>query len=423
MDISAVLVLVIFILTLVVIMSEKIDETATALFGMSLAGVVLFLGKGIAFDQYILLIDWASIMFIAAMLIIVAIAASSGMFQYFSLVLMKRTGGQPRKVFVTFMVFVLCISMFLDPLPTMLVMGTFTVEVCRAINMDFRPLLISEVIVANFASIPTIIGSVPNLVIALETGINAGLLLIVMMPLVLILFFTTIPILLWYFKDAWPEDKTYDTDFLFQIPPGSMIKSRRDFYLSLAAMALLLIGFTMGINVSMVALLVASGMLVFSQRRAKEFIRQLSWDTLFFLIGLFGLVVALIQTGIVAELGAGLIALTGGNIIIAIMFMIWIPGFALSVVDNIPVAALLSSLANEFGSTNPVVTMALVAGTNIGGYAIPFGDAPNMIAMNLAEKGQKRITFRQFTKVALPLAILHLVISTIYFSLVVFLFP
>ena len=141
------------------------------------------------------------------------------------------------------------------------------------------------------------------------------------------------------------------------------------------------------------------------------------------MIGLFGLVVALIQTGIVAELGAGLIALTGGNIIIAIMFMIWIPGFALSVVDNIPVAALLSSLANEFGSTNPVVTMALVAGTNIGGYAIPFGDAPNMIAMNLAEKGQKRITFKQFTKVALPLAILHLVISTIYFSLVVFLFP
>ena len=143
----------------------------------------------------------------------------------------------------------------------------------------------------------------------------------------------------------------------------------------------------------------------------------------FFLIGLFGLVVALIETGIVAELGAGLIALTGGNILIAIMFMIWIPGFALSAVDNIPVAALLSELATEFGSLNPVVPMALIAGTNIGGYAIPFGDAPNMIAMNLAEKGQKRITFMQFTKVVLPLSILHLIISTIYFFLVVYLFP
>jgi Na+/H+ antiporter NhaD/arsenite permease-like protein len=404
-------------------MSEKIDETATALFGMSLAGVVLFLGKGISFDQYILLIDWSSIMFIAAMLIIVAIATSSGMFQYISLLLMRRTRGEPRKVFLYFMVFVLGISMFLDPLPTMLVMGTFTVEVCSATNMDFRPLLISEVIVANFASIPTIVGSVPNLVIALVTEINAALLFLVMMPLVLIMFVTTIPILLWYFKDAWPEDKEYDTDFLVQIPLGSMIKSRRDFYVSIIAMVLLLVGFTMGINVSMVALLVASGMLVLSQRRAKEFIRQLSWDTLFFIIGLFGLVVALVQTNIVAELGAGLIALTGGNIIIAILFMIWIPGFALSIVDNIPVATVLSSLATEFGSTNAVVPMALIAGTNIGGYAIPFGDAPNMIAMNLAEKGQKKITFKQFTKVALPLALLHLIIATIYCSVVVLLFP
>jgi len=422
MDLPAFLVLAIFIVTLLVIMSEKIDETAAALFGMSLAGVVLFFGLGISFDIYIGLIDWASIMFIAAMLIIVAVAASSGMFQYISLLLMKRTGGDPRKVFIAFMVFVLGISLFLDPLPTMLVMGTFTVEVCNAINMDFRPLLISEVVVANFASIPTIVGSVPNLVIALLTGIDAGLLFIFMMPLVLILFVVTVPLLLWYYRDAWPQDKSYDTEFLFLIPPGSMIKSRRDFYLSIVAMTVLIIGFMMGTQLTLVALLVASGMLVFSQRRAKELIHQMSWETLFFLIALFGLIVALVETNIVAELGAGLIAITGGNVVIAIIFMIWIPGLALAPIDNIPVAAILSELAVEFGSLNPVVPMALMAGTNIGGYAIPFGDAPNMIAMSLAEKGQRKITFMDFTKVVFPLALLHLVITTIYCVLMTFLF-
>ncbi len=422
MDFPAILVLVIFVVTLIIIMSERIDETATALFGMSLAGMVLYFGLGISFDLYIRLIDWPSIMFIAAMLIIVAVAASSGMFQYISLVLMKRTGGNPRKVYVTFMFFVLGISLFLDPLPTMLVMGTFTVEVCSAINMDFRPLLISEVVVANLASIPTIVGSVPNLVIALLTGINAGLLFIVMMPLVLILFAITVPIMLWYFKDAWPEGKTYDTEFLNLIPPGSMIKSRRDFYLSIIAMAILLSGFMMGFNVTLVALVVASGMLVFTQRRAKDLIHQMSWETLFFLIGMFGLIVALVQTNIVAEFGAGLVALTGGNVLIAIIFMIWIPGLALSPVDNIPVAAVLSEIALEFGTVNPVVSMSLVAGTNIGGYAIPFGDAPNMIAMSLAEKGQRRISFMYFTKIVLPLAILHLIITTIYCMVVSFAF-
>ncbi len=421
MDLPAILVLTIFVVTLVVIMSEKIDETATALFGMSLAGAVLFFGLGISFDTYILLIDWSSIMFIAAMLIVVAVAASSGMFQYISLLLMRRTGGNPRHVFFGFMIFVLGISLFLDPLPTMLVMGTFTVEVCSAINMDFRPLLISEVVIANLASIPTIVGSVPNLVIALLTDVNAGLLFIIMMPLVLILFLVSLPLLLWYFKDAWPHE-SYDIDFLCQIPLGSMIKSRRDFYLSMVAMALLLIGFMMGVQLTLVALLVASGMLVFSQRKAKELIQKLSWDTLFFLIGLFGLIVALVQTNIVAELGAGLVTITGGNVLIAIIFMIWIPGFALSPVDNIPVAAVLSELAVQLGSLNPVVPMALMAGTNIGGYAIPFGDAPNMIAMNLAEKNQRKITFMDFTKVVVPLALLHLVITTVYCILVSFLF-
>ncbi len=426
MGISSILVLIIFIVTLIVIMSERIDETAITIFGMSLAGVVLFVFDGITFTEYLVEIEWGSIMFIAAMLIIVAVAASSGMFQYLALILVRRTEGNPRKVFLSMMGFVFVISLFLDPLPTMLVIGTFTVEICRAIDMDFRPLLISEVIIANFASFPTIVGSVPNLVIAVWTGVNAGLMFLILMPLSIILFLVTIPLLLRHFKDSLSETDTHESDFIFLLPPRIMINSRRDFYLSVIAMIILLTGFmvapSLGIDVTMIALLVASGMLIFSERRAKEFIRQLSWDTIFFFIGLFGLVVALNLTGTVNDLANGLAALTGGNIFIAIMLMIWIPGFALSVIDNIPVAAVLAPLAVQFGELNPVVPMALLAGTNVGGYAIPLGDAPNMIAVDLAEKGHRPISFMDFTKVVLPLALLHLILITIYCSVVALFF-
>ena len=426
MGISSILVLIIFIVTLLLIMTERIDETAITIFGMSLAGVVLFVLDGISFSEYLLEIEWGSIMFIAAMLIIVAVAASSGMFQYLALIMVRRTQGNPRMVFLTMMGFVFAISLFLDPLPTMLVIGTFTVEICRAIDMDFRPLLISEVVVANFASFPTIVGSVPNLVIAVWTGVNAGLMFLILMPLSIILFVVTIPILLRLFKDSFVEQESHDSDFIFLLPPRVMINSRRDFYLSVVAMIILLTGFmiapTFNIDVTMIALIIASGMLVFSEKRAKEFIRQLSWDTIFFLIGLFGLVVALNLTGTVNDLANGLGFLTGGNIFIAIMLMIWIPGLALSAVDNIPVAAVLAPLAVQFGEMNPVVPMALLAGTNVGGYAIPFGDAPNMIAVDLAEKGHRPITFMDFTKVVLPIAILHMIIITIYCSVVSLLF-
>lgn len=426
MALSSVLVLIIFIITIILILTEKIDETAIAIFGMSLAGVVLFFIDGIPFSNYLVAIEWSSIMFIAAMLIIVAVAASSGMFQYLALVLIRRTEGHPRKVFLTMMGFVFAISLFLDPLPTMLVMGVFTVEICRAIDMDFRPLLISEVVIANFASFPTIVGSVPNLVIAVWTGVNTGLMFIILMPLSILLFAITIPILLWQFKDSLVEEESQDADFLFLLSPRGMINSKRDFYLSIIAMIFLLAGFMLApmleIDVSMIALLVASGMLIFSERTAKDFIRQLSWDTIFFLIGLFGLVVALNLTGTIDALADGLNVMIGGNIFLAIALMIWIPGFALSAVDNIPVAAVLAPLAEEFGIMNPVVPMALIAGTNVGGYAIPFGDAPNMIAVDLAEKAHRPITFFDFTKAILPIAILHMIIITIYCSFVALFF-
>ncbi|MGY5870776.1 MAG: SLC13 family permease [Candidatus Thorarchaeota archaeon] len=425
MDIAGALVLVILIVTLLVIISERVNETATALFAMSIVGGILYLAYGLTFGDFVLLMPWDTILFVTAMLIVVAVAASSGMFQYIALVLIHRTRGNPRMIFVTFMSFVFAISLFLDPLPTMLVMGAFTVEVCKTLDMDFRPVLISEVIVANFASIPSLVGSVPNLVIVVESGIEVSLMFTVLMPLALILFAITIPLLLRQFGDKLVSDDGADWNVLYMIKPSVMIKSRHDFYLSLIAMTTLVLGFTIGalrVEASLIAMLVASGMLVFSHERAKDLIRHLSWDTIFFLVGLFGIIAALESANVISEFVNGMLALIGQNIFLAIGLMIWIPGLVLSIIDNIPVAALLAPLGLQLGAINAVVPLSLIVGTNIGGYIIPFGDAPNMIAVGLAADEGKPISFWNFTKIALPLGLIHLVVSTIYLFVIGFLF-
>ena len=425
MDVAGGVILLILIGTLVVILSERIDETATALFGMSLAGLVLYVAYGLQFKEFVIMMEWDTVLFVTAMLIVVAIAASSGMFQYIALLLIHRTGGNPRSIFITFMGFVFVISMFLDPLPTMLVMGAFTVEVCKTLDIDFRPLLISEVIVANFASIPSLVGSVPNLVIVVWSGIEVGTMFIVLLPLSLILFGITIPLLLRYYNDKLQAEESSDWNILYLIKPSVMIKSKHDFYLSIVAMSILILGFTVGalrVEASLIAMMVASGMLVFSHERAKDLIRHLSWDTIFFLVGLFGIVAALEQSNVISEFVNGVTGLIGNNVLLGISFLIWIPGLVLSIIDNIPVAALLAPLGQSLGSINSVVPLALIVGTNIGGYSIPFGDAPNMIAVGLASEEGKPIHFKEFTKVALPLGILHLIVSTVYSYLMALLF-
>ncbi|TXT54585.1 MAG: conserved membrane protein of unknown function [Candidatus Thorarchaeota archaeon] len=412
------LVLAIFIGCLVVIISEKISETATALFAMCLAGGVLVVYEICSFRDMIMLIEWDTIIFIAAMLIVVAISGSSGMFQYISLMIIRGTAGEPKRTYLSFMIFVYIMSLFFDPLPTMLIMGAFTVQVCRAMEIDFRPFLISEVIVSNFASIPSVVGSVPNLVIVVWAGIDVGQMFIILMPLSIIMLVVTLPILLWYYEDTLVPEEEHDSSLLLLIQPGIMIKSRHDFYLSAIGMAALVLGFVigpaLGVEASFIAMIVASAMLVFSNERAKSLLRRLSWDTLFFLIAMFGLVVALERVGLIEGLIGGVSYLTGGNIFLAMAFLIWIPGLALSIIDNIPVAAVLAPLAQEYGAVNAVVPLSLIAGSNIGGYIIPFGDAPNMIAASLAADEGMPITFKEFTKIAFPLGLLHLIMVTIY---------
>jgi Na+/H+ antiporter NhaD/arsenite permease-like protein len=328
-------------------------------------------------------------------------------------------------IFTTFMGFVFVISIFLDPLPTMLVMGAFTVEVCKTIDMDYRPVLISEVIIANFASIPSLVGSVPNLVIVVEAGIEVSLMFAVLMPLAIILFAITVPLLLRMFGDSLLVDDGADWNVLYMVRPSVMIRSRHDFYLSLVAMTILVLGFTIGavrVEASLIAMMVASGMLVFSHERAQDLIRKLSWDTIFFLVGLFGIIAGLESTNVISEFVSGSMALIGDNVFLAIGIMIWVPGLVFSVIDNIPVAALLAPLGLELGAINAVVPMSLLVGTNVGGYIIPFGDAPNMIAVKLAEEQGRHISFWDFTKVTLPLGIIHLVVSTLYSFAMTFLF-
>ena len=93
-DIAFIVVLSIFIITLIVLLFEKINETAVTLFSMCLCGAVLILtgteiapGVSMRFVDLVLLIEWDTVLFIASMMIVVAMAASSGMFQNISLIL------------------------------------------------------------------------------------------------------------------------------------------------------------------------------------------------------------------------------------------------------------------------------------------------------------------------------------------------
>ncbi len=418
MEIAGIICLIIFIVTVAVLVIGKFDDTAVVLFSMALAAAVLYGVGGYGFTTMLNAMGWDTILFVMAMMIIISVVGSSGMFQYAALVLAKRTKGNPRNVFLVFMAIVFVMSPFIPPLPTIIIMATFTVEICRGLGIDFRPFLIGEIIVASVACLPTPFGSIPNLLIVRLANLNVASMFIILMPLSAILLLVTIAFLLRYYKDVLVQGRADETSELFQIDPRVMIKSRFDFYLSIFTMGVLMAGLILVPNQSaIVAVLVASALLVISFDRAKDLLQQLSWDTVFFVVGLLGLVASLSVTNVVTDLVSGMIALVGGNMYIAAFMFIWVPGLALGILDPTAVGALMAPVAAGFPGGSPIVATSLVAGVNMG--IIPIGGAPDVYIVSLAEKNESHISWVEFTKVAMIVGLIHLVIATVYMFIII----
>ena len=432
MDALGTAVLIIFVGTYLVISTEKVNRTGTALLGMSLVGLVLMIGflmgfeDGVTFSDFAHHIDWATILFVMSMMIIVGVSEKSGIFQYMALRLSKPSGGDHRHLFITFIVFVFFMSLFFDTTSTMLIMAPLTIEVCKALEIDFKPFLVCESLVCNFASIPSIVGAVPNLIIAQKTNLDPGFLFISFMPLSIILLLVTLPIMMKWYSKTFKDIDDQRVEIMFDIVPDHMIRNKLDFYASILAIITLVVGFSLGpsfgIRPPLISLFLAALMLILSHEHANEYLSEVGWDTIFFLVGLFGLVLALELTGLIDELADVIGTIIGDNGVVATIFLVWIPAMLSAFLDNLPVALVLSPIAIEYASLSPVLPLALVFAVNIGGYLFtPLGSPANMVSMGYAEKENDHIPFTEFAKIGTVLGLIHLLIGSVWLLLLMFL--
>ncbi|KXH76013.1 MAG: hypothetical protein AM326_08050 [Candidatus Thorarchaeota archaeon SMTZ-45] len=405
------IILAFFIITYLLISTGKVNRTAMSLLGLGVAGAILWAANQSTFVNVINDIEWHTILFLTSIQIIVVVAASSGMFQYISIELVKPTHGDIKRLFITLMAFVFTISLIFDTTSTMIVMVPVTVELCKALDLDFRPFLISEAIICNFASIPSVIGSIPNIVIATEAVLDSSLMFVTLMPITVLLFAITIPILLKYYRDTLVLSDEYIVEEIMMVDSSFMIRSKNDFYASLVALTVLVIGITVGLGLglrtSFVAIILASILLIFCRERVDDILNRVNWASILFLVGLFGLVAALGVTGIIQEFSLGVQALVNLSEILGVTFMTWIPAILSGVIDTVPVSALLAPVAASLVSS-PIFAITLVYAVNIGGFLFPLGAPGNIIIIAYSIKEGKPIRLLDFLKIATPLGIIML---------------
>ena len=146
--------------------------------------------------------------------------------------------------------------------------------------------------------------------------------------------------------------------------------------------------------------------------------KSVEWATMFFFIGLFIAVGGLIETGIIGSLAQKAVELTGGDVTMTSLLVLWLSAIVSSVLDNIPFVATMIPLIQNMGAmgvSNLVpVWWSLALGACLGGNGTLVVASANLIVAGLAAERGVHITFMKYFKVGFPVMLLTIVLSTVY---------
>jgi Na+/H+ antiporter NhaD/arsenite permease-like protein len=416
-----ILTVIIFLLTYIVIMTEKIDRALAAGIGGVAMLIVGIYDVNKAFVTYI---DWNTIALLFAMMIIVIITSQTGVFEYVAILLAKAVGGRPIPLLIVISTLTAIGSAFLANVTMVLLLVPIILTIVRMLDIPAIPYLISIIIASNIGGTATLIGDPPNIMIGQAVEhLSFNAFLIHLSPIVLIIFAV---VLLYLIVIYWPKLQLdhIDRKKLASVKASNYLKKTAALPKSIIVLALTIAGFILNpiLHIDLTSISLAGALLLLllthDEYNPESVLKQVEWGTLFFFIGLFMLIGGLEEVGIIDELARGVVLYTEGDLPKTSMLILWMTGVLSGFVDNIPFVAAMIPVILEFkdyGMTNlDPLWWSLALGACLGGNGTLLGASSNLVVAGLAAKEKEHIRFSEFLKVGFPIVLISLIISSIY---------
>ena len=308
------------------------------------------------------------------------------------------------------------ISIFVENVATVLVMAPIAMALSKKLKLNPIPFMIGLAVMSNLEGTATLVGDPPSMIFASYSGYN--------------------------FNDFFVHQGKLSIFFIIQVgmivgciffycifgrvkEKAQIEKDTAISYVPLILLLLMIFGLA-GISFFSTELGYSSGCFVlglgiigllwykFSQKKnASELwtlVKELDWETIFFLIGIFVVVGAISETGLLQDFAVFIEKLIGGNVflgfILILAFSVLISGF----VDNVPYIIVMlpvaQALATNIGVAQEIYMFALLVGSCLGGNLTPFGASANIVAMGILKKEGYPVNFGGFLKISAPFTIL-----------------
>ncbi|MEZ4358025.1 MAG: ArsB/NhaD family transporter [Eubacteriales bacterium] len=399
------------------IASEKLPRMTVALFGAAM----LLLFKVLTQDEAIEKIDFNTIGLLIGMMIIVNILKRTGAFEYLAIKAAKMVSGDPWKIIVAFVILTAVASAFLDNVTTILLIIPVALVITETLEVNPIPFILPLILASNIGGTSTLIGDPPNIMIGSATGLGFMDFLINLAPIIIVITIVTIFILKLMFKKSMhvSSDKCAS---IMQMDEKLAIKDKVLLKKGIFVLGLTMIGFILhqylNFESATVALIGAALLLLISRIEPEEILIDVEWPTIFFFMALFIMVGGLEAVGVIDVIAGGLLDITGGNMLLMVIFILWGSALASAFLDNIPFVAtmipLLKSVAVMSGLSVTPLWWALALGACLGGNGTMIGASANVIASGMLVRHGYKLTFMNYLKVGMPIMIVSIVLSTAY---------
>ncbi len=391
----------------------------------ALTTALIFLVSGILpLNSLVSTINWNVLLMIAGTMIIVYYFIDSHMPNLLADILL----GKSRNVmWVTILMslFAGVISAFIDNVATVLMVAPVGMAICKKLKMRPVGMILSIAVSSNLQGAATLVGDTTSIMLGDYADMNfmnffwmerrPGIFFAVELGAL-----ATIPVMMFLFrKEKDPVSSTNRTAVSNYVPTVMLL---------LMVAALITASFIpdtprMINGIICCSLAIITVLISFIQEKnadkAIAAFKNLDFETLGLLTGLFVVIGGLTNAGIIDDFANLIVKFGGNNIFLLYTIVVWGSVLISAFVDNIPYVAtmlpVLTAVTSALGIEPHLLYFGLLSGATLGGNITPIGASANIAAVGLLRKEGYQVSFAEFMRIGIPYTFTAVMIGYLYF--------
>ena len=379
----------------------KIDRPAMAVIGAAF----MFVFSVLTPQQALASIDFATLVLLFSMMLIVASLHLSGFFDEVGHLVIEHLG--PRRLLPGVVFTSGILSAFLVNDIVCLVMAPLVLGVCKRMGLRPLPYLLALATASNIGSVATITGNPQNILIGSVSGIDYRDFLAHLGPVALTGLFVDWALLHWIFLRRGNESPAPATQ-----PLPSATEPQIHAAWAVTVTLGVLVGFLAGYPPPLVAATGGALLLIQRHRSPRAIYGDIDWSLLMLFLGLFLVLGGAEQAGVTQELVG---AAERMNLHNPLLFATVVTLLS-NIVSNVPAVMLLKGVIPQFHDAHSAWLLLAMTSTLAGNLTIT-GSVANIIVVEKA-RAEAHISFWEYMKIGVPVTVITLAIGLMWLAVV-----